>query len=214
LKKDLIIWGATGQCIVLEEFLNTDYNIIAVFDRNKDILSPIINVPIYHNEDEFLHFIKQKTNLHFIVAIGGQYGTARVEISNKLEALGLKAINAIHPKAAIASNATIGIGVQILINATIAAKATIGNYCIINSSASIDHECVLEEGVHIAPGATLAGCVTVGKNSFIGTGATILPRIKIGENTTIGAGAVVIKNIPANCVAYGVPAKIIKQINK
>ena len=99
---------------------------------------------------------------------------------------------------------------SIRFSASFAAKATIGNYCIINTAASIDHECIIETGVHIAPGATLAGCVTVGKNTFIGAGATILPRITIGENVIIGAGAVVTKNILTNCMAYGVPAKIIK----
>ncbi len=212
MKKDLIIWGATGQCIVLEEFLNHNYNILALFDRNEDVISPINNIPIHHNENEFLNWIKQRNNLHYIVAIGGKFGKIRVEISNKLEALGLKGITSIHPKAVIADNVIIGKGVQILINATIATRVIIGNYCIVNTSSSIDHECRLEDGVHIAPGATLAGCVSIGKNTFIGIGATILPSIKIGENSIIGAGSVVTKNIPANCVAYGVPAVVIKQI--
>jgi sugar O-acyltransferase (sialic acid O-acetyltransferase NeuD family) len=211
LKKDLIIWGATGQCIVLEEFLNKDYNIVALFDKNENIDSPFNNVPIFHNEEFFFHFCGTKENLHFIVAIGGNNGNLRRGISQDLIQKKLIPITAIHPKANIASNAMIGLGSQILIGATIAAKATIGDYCIVNSSASIDHECNIADGVHIAPGVTLAGCVRIGENSFIGTNATILPRVTIGKNTLIGAGAVVTKNITANCVAYGVPAMVVKQ---
>ena len=46
---------------------------------------------------------------------------------------------------------------------------------------------------------------------MIGAGATILPRIKIGRNVVIGAGAVVTKDIPDSVVAFGSPAKIIKE---
>jgi acetyltransferase-like isoleucine patch superfamily enzyme len=52
-------------------------------------------------------------------------------------------------------------------------------------------------------------------NSFsqIGANSTILPDVKIGKNVVIGAGSVVTKNIPDNCMALGVPAKIIKELN-
>lgn len=46
----------------------------------------------------------------------------------------------------------------------------------------------------------------------IGTGAVILPGIEIGENAMIGAGAVVTKNVPANTVVAGVPARVIRQL--
>jgi acetyltransferase-like isoleucine patch superfamily enzyme len=54
--------------------------------------------------------------------------------------------------------------------------------------------------------------ITIGKNVWIGGGAIILPGVIIGDNAVIGAGSVVTKNIPENTLAYGVPAKIIKQL--
>lgn len=50
----------------------------------------------------------------------------------------------------------------------------------------------------------------VGKNCVIGAGACILGNIKIGDNVNIGANAVVLEDIPDNCTAVGVPARIIK----
>jgi acetyltransferase-like isoleucine patch superfamily enzyme len=47
---------------------------------------------------------------------------------------------------------------------------------------------------------------------YIGTGAILLPGVKIGENAVVGAGAVVTKDVPKNCVAVGVPAKVIKKL--
>lgn len=56
------------------------------------------------------------------------------------------------------------------------------------------------------------GRITIGDNCFIGTGSIIVPGVTIGSNTFIGAGSVVTKDIPANSVAAGVPARVVKGI--
>ena len=55
--------------------------------------------------------------------------------------------------------------------------------------------------------------VKIGKNVWIGSDCTILPNVKIGDGAIIGAGSVVTKNIPANSIAVGNPARVIKQID-
>jgi acetyltransferase-like isoleucine patch superfamily enzyme len=85
----------------------------------------------------------------------------------------------------------------------------LGEACIVNSNASVDHECQIGNGVHIAPGATLCGRVTVGDTSFIGAGSVILPRVKIGKNSIVGAGSIVTKNVPPGLTVAGNPAKFI-----
>jgi acetyltransferase-like isoleucine patch superfamily enzyme len=52
----------------------------------------------------------------------------------------------------------------------------------------------------------------VKKGASIGSGATILANICIGENAIVGAGAVVTKDVPANTIVAGNPAKILRQI--
>jgi acetyltransferase-like isoleucine patch superfamily enzyme len=76
----------------------------------------------------------------------------------------------------------------------------------------VDHECILADGVHIAPAATLCGLVTVGESTLIGAGATVLPRIHIGARSIVGAGAVVTRDLPDNVVASGNPARIIRAL--
>jgi acetyltransferase-like isoleucine patch superfamily enzyme len=55
--------------------------------------------------------------------------------------------------------------------------------------------------------------IVIKRNAWIGAAATILPGVTIGENAVIAAGAVVSKDVPANTIAGGVPAKIIKPIS-
>ena len=54
--------------------------------------------------------------------------------------------------------------------------------------------------------------VKIGKNVWIGSDCTILPGVEIGDGAVIGAGSVVTKNVPANSIAVGSPARVIKQI--
>ena len=84
----------------------------------------------------------------------------------------------------------------------------IGKHCIINTNVSVDHDCDISDFVHISPGATICGNVTIGELTWIGAGATIIHGISIGKNTIIGAGTVVIKNIPDNVLIVGNPAII------
>ncbi len=56
--------------------------------------------------------------------------------------------------------------------------------------------------------------IAIGNNVWIGGNVTILPGVNIGDNSVIGAGAVVTKDVPANCVVAGVPAKIIRKIEE
>jgi maltose O-acetyltransferase len=54
--------------------------------------------------------------------------------------------------------------------------------------------------------------ISIGDNVWLGGGAIILPGVSIGENTVVGAGAVVTRDLPANVVAVGNPARVIRQL--
>jgi acetyltransferase-like isoleucine patch superfamily enzyme len=54
--------------------------------------------------------------------------------------------------------------------------------------------------------------IAIGNNVWIGAAATVLPGVTIGDNAVIAAGAVVSRNVPANTLAAGVPARVLKQL--
>jgi acetyltransferase-like isoleucine patch superfamily enzyme len=97
-----------------------------------------------------------------------------------------------------------------LAGAIVAEEAVLGRQCIINTRASVDHECILEDGVELAPAATFCGLVHAERHAWICAGATVLPRIRIGQDAIVGAGAVVTQDVPAGQTVVGVPARAIQ----
>jgi maltose O-acetyltransferase len=55
--------------------------------------------------------------------------------------------------------------------------------------------------------------ITIGDNVWLGGGAIVLPGVTIGENTVVGAGSVVTRDLPADVVAVGNPARVIRSVN-
>jgi sugar O-acyltransferase (sialic acid O-acetyltransferase NeuD family) len=209
------MWGGTGQALVVHEFLGGQgFDLIAVLDRNAALVAPFPAIPTFGGADAFERWAAGRPDgdLWFIVAVGGDLGRERLAIGQSLIAAGLCPATLLHPTAFIAGDASVGPGSVVLAQSAVAARARIGAACIINTRASIDHECVLGDGVHVGPGATLAGCVRVGNGSFVASGVTVAPFVRIGEDSVIGAGAVVVRDIPANVVAYGNPARIRRSI--
>lgn len=96
--------------------------------------------------------------------------------------------------------------------AVINPASRIGKNAVINTCASVDHECHIHDGVHIGPGARLGGKTVVGKGAWIGINATIRDKISIGAGSIIGAGSVVLEDIPESVMAFGVPAKIVRKL--
>lgn len=91
----------------------------------------------------------------------------------------------------------------------------VGDFCIFNQNATIAHDVVVEDFVHVAPGANISGNVQLGSRCWVGAGAVVNQgsagaRLCIGAGTVIGSGAVVVRSCEAGAVYAGVPAKRIK----
>jgi acetyltransferase-like isoleucine patch superfamily enzyme len=68
---------------------------------------------------------------------------------------------------------------------------------IINTGSIISHDCVLDSYVNIAPGAILAGAVSIGEGTLVGMGVTINLNVEIGDNCRVGNSSTVKSDIPS-----------------
>ena len=213
----IVCYGARDQCRVMRPIiqnLGLDYGLL--IDDTVGMDSPFEDLRLIRGISALKKEI-EKNNFNyrrFIIAIANPYGFIRIRIQKQLQALGLIPVS-VCAKSADVNNKTVllGRGVQVMQHATICANAKIGDQVIINTKASVDHDCILEDGVEVAPGATLCGRVTIKKFSWVCAGATIGPRVTIGENSIIGAGATVLSNVPPNSVYVGTPARFLKENN-
>ena len=88
----------------------------------------------------------------------------------------------------------------------------IGPDCLIAELVSIrDHDhCFADLDIPVRDQGAVFGAVTIGRNVWIGAKVTIVKGVSIGDNAVIGANAVVTRDIPANAVAVGIPARVIR----
>ena len=124
---------------------------------------------------------------------------------------GWSSINIIHPNAVVSKNAKLGEGILIECGCLITPNPTIGDNVVINTGSQVNHDNIIEKHVYIASGVVLSGGVKIGENTLLDDGVIVTLGTEVGKNSLIGAGAVVTKNIRDNVVAYGNPAKIIKE---
>lgn len=99
------------------------------------------------------------------------------------------------PSAVVTPRSEIAGGCAVLHRAVVN-RARLGQHCVVNTGAIVEHDCRIGDNVFIGPGAVLGGDVEVGCDSFIGLGARIRNGVRIGEGVTIGMGAVVTADVP------------------
>ena len=118
--------------------------------------------------------------------------------------------NLIDPSVLLSDRVQIGEGNIICAGSILTVDISIGNCNIINLDCTVGHDAIIEDFITINPSVNVSGNTLICSGCYIGTGAQIIQGLSIGKNTIIGAGAVVSKNLPGNCTAVGVPAKVIK----
>jgi sugar O-acyltransferase (sialic acid O-acetyltransferase NeuD family) len=117
----------------------------------------------------------------------------------------------VDPTAVLSVSAVLGRGVYVNALAVVASRAELADFVFVGRQSSIGHHTRLETYCTIGPGATIASQCHIGQGVFIGAGATIAPDRTIGPNSVIGAGATVIKDVAANTVVAGNPARVIRE---
>ena len=203
MKDKLIIIGASGHGKVVADIAikMNKWQSIAFLDDDEAIKTSMGLEVIGKTADAFTY----KDEADFFVAIGSN--ATREKIQEKLIEQGLNVVSLIHPSAVIGTDVEIGFGTAVMAGVVLNSSTRIGKGCIINTSASLDHDNNIEDYVHISPGVRTAGSVEIGKCTWLGIGSVVSNNVNICSGCKVGAGAVVVKDITEPGAYVGVPVR-------
>lgn len=205
--KNIIVIGAGGHGRVIADLIKKLNNYQNVYFLDDFATGEVLGCKIIGKTDDYVKYVN---DYEFFVAIGNN--KLRKSVIEKLINSNAKIATLIHPSAVIANNVEIGFGTCVIAGAVINPCAKIGNGVIINTSSSIDHDCVIGDYTHVSVGVRVAGGAKTESDVWLCIGAVVSNGVSICENVTIGAGAVVLKDITESGVYVGVPAKKVKEI--
>jgi sugar O-acyltransferase (sialic acid O-acetyltransferase NeuD family) len=210
--ENIVIIGSSGHAKVVIDIVEREgkYNIVGLLDRFRELDDQTLGYPILGKEEDLPVLKKVHTLNGALVAIGDNSVRSNV-VSNIREICPeLPFVRATHPNASISREVTIGEGTVIIAGAVVNASSVVGRFCILNTLSSLDHDSTMEDFSTLAPKASTGSKCRIGEGSAIGIGATLLHGIHIGEQSVIGAGALVTEHIGSFAMAYGAPAKFIR----
>jgi UDP-perosamine 4-acetyltransferase len=210
---EIIILGAGGHGRVLIDVLRrAGRTITAATDADPTRHGQTFDgVPIIGGDDAVLAKSKDK-----VLLVNGQGNTPhrgdsglklRRELFLRFAERGYQFLNVVSPDAVVSATATLGHGCQILTGVIVHPGTKVGDNAVLNSAASVDHDCIIGAHSHIAPGTVLCGGVKVGASSHVGAGAVVIPNMKIGANAVVGAGAVIVSDVADGATVLGAASR-------
>jgi UDP-perosamine 4-acetyltransferase len=206
----VVVYGAGGHAkVVADSLLAAGREVLGFVDDDPTRAgSLVLGLPV-HTRD----WLRERVSAGGVsVALGIGDNAARQAIAHRIREMGASLCIAAHPTAVIAASARVGEGTVLMAGAIVNADAVIGVGAIVNTSAVVEHDVVVGDFAHLSPGAVLAGASALGTLSSLGAGAVVIHCVAVGAGTVVGAGAVVSRPLPDHVVAYGVPARVHRQL--
>jgi len=209
--EEIIVIGGGGHAKVVISILKKlkEYRIHGYTDPRNN--GELLRVP-YLGLDSELSALTSRSQIRNAVLAVGQIGLgkSRHDIWYRLRSLQLAFPTIVSPDAIVNDEVVLGDGAVLMDGAIINTGAKLGVGVIANTHCTIEHDATLADWVHIAPGATISGGVSVGRFAMIGAGATVLEGRNIAAETIVGAGATVVHDLVEPGVYIGTPARRIK----
>ncbi len=195
MARKILIIGAGGHGkVVADAALAAGDHVVGFVDADAArVGQTVLNLPILGTMARLEHVARAAGCRHAAVAIGDN--RVRHEHAREVRRAGLNLATIVHPAATVSPSATLAAGVVVCMGAALCVEATIGEAALINTNATVDHECIIGPAAHVGPGARLAGRVEVGEGAFVGIGATIIQCVRLGRVVDAGRR----RSAPARC---------------
>jgi len=197
-KPYIVIFGAGGHAKAIMDMIKQigDYSIAGLLDDKIPAGTIVLGIPVLGSRNLLPALLRKGVNMA-ANGVGGILDiTVRVRIFELLENAGFVLPPLVHPRATVEPSARIEGGVQVFANAYVGSEAELQPKCMINTNVVVSHDCKIGAYSHIAPGALLAGHVTIGERTLVGMGVTTAIGVKIGSGVRIGNGAIVLADVP------------------
>jgi sugar O-acyltransferase (sialic acid O-acetyltransferase NeuD family) len=207
----ILLYGAAGHAKSVIGVLESEckWRLVGlVEDGGHGPGATILGYPILGDRSS-LPTLRQSGVARALVAVGDN--AVRLHLAEVLRKAGFLLTTVMHPSAYVMKDASIGEGSFAHAYAVIGPECRVGANAIISSMASVGHESVLGECVHLTPGVRVGGKVRIGALSFLGMGAVVFPGICIGRNVRVAANTVVNRDLPDDVIVAGMPARIVKK---
>lgn len=199
----LALIGSGGHAKVLCSIARRrGWQVMGYYDDYRPPGTLVLGLPVLGKVEEVREL---PASCWVLVAIG--HNQRRREVFEQCKAWNRALPVLIDPSAILDETVTVGEGTVIMPGVVVNVDTHIGHNCILNTSCSVDHDGHIGHHAHLCPGTHLAGTVSVGEGCMLGTGVSVIPGCKIGARTVVGAGAVVVRDLPADMVVMGVPAR-------
>ena len=207
--------GGHSRVMIEALELGNQAEVVGLVDVHKELWGTMVaGVPVVGG-DELLPEMLSRGIKHAFIGLGSSHDVdPRKRLFMKVRSLGFEIIPVIDPRAIISRSAKIGYAPTVLAGAVINTGAQVGDNVIVNTGAIIEHDCILGNHVHVATGARLASAVVIGEEVHIGVGAVVRQCIHIQQKSVVGAGAVVVKDVPSRVVVVGVPARVLRHLER
>lgn len=206
--KPVVVLGAGEHAVVVIDILRAmgGFDVVGCLADNTDPEQTVYGVPVIGGMDRIPTLAAE--GYAAAIGCGGWVDNdPRARVYNLAVAAGVEIVTAIHPRAYIAPDCTIGQGSVICAGAHIGVCTTVGRNTIVHCEALVGHLCLIGDHVLISGGATIGAAVTVADGATVAIGATVASRVSIGEQALVSAGSTADRDVAPGARVRGVPAR-------
>jgi len=209
---NVLVVGSSGHARVIIDAMEREgrFFIAGIIDTFKPVGHSCLGYQVLGDELRLPDLIREHDIVGGVIAIGDNWVRHKVAERIRCAVPNFQFITVIHPSAQVARSARVAAGTVVMPGAIISANADLGEFCIVNTKASLDHDGVMGAFSSFAPAVTAGGEVTIKPFAAVMLGVNIIHSISIGEHSVVGAGSLVLRNVPDRVLAYGLPARVVR----